>query len=55
MPLVVIFTVTNAIAPGIADGGSWYKFFGNLSITAAISGGALVVLPHLAATLFTSI
>ncbi|MFC1967492.1 hypothetical protein ACFLV2_02520 [Chloroflexota bacterium] len=55
LPLVVIFTVTNAIAPGIAEGGSWYKFFSNLSITAAISGGALVFLPSLTSSLFSSV
>ena len=55
LPLVVIFTVTNAIAPGIAEGGSWYKIFSNLSITAAISGASLVFLPSMAGMLFTSI
>ncbi len=54
LPLVVIFTVTNAIAPGIAEGGSWYKIFSNLSITAAISGASLVLLPTMAGMLFTS-
>ncbi|MFC1990932.1 hypothetical protein ACFLU9_02120 [Chloroflexota bacterium] len=55
LPLVVIFTVTNAIAPGIAEGGSWYKVFSNLSITAAISGACLIFLPAMAGMLFTSI
>ncbi len=55
LPLVVIFTVTNAIAPGIADGGSWYKIFSNLSITAAMSGACLIFLPPMAGVLFQSV
>jgi len=55
LPLVVIFTVTNAIVPGIADGGSWYKIFSNLPITAAMSGACLVFLPPMAGVLFQSV
>ena len=55
LPLVLIFTVANALTPTIADGGSWYKIFSNLSITAAISGASLIFLPALADTLFKSV
>jgi len=55
MPLVLIFTVANAIAPSIADGGSKYKILSNLVITASISGVSLLILPTLAETLFTSV
>ena len=55
LPLVVIFTVANAIAPAIADGGSWYKILHNLSFTAAISGACLIFLPAMAGALFKSV
>jgi archaeal flagellar protein FlaJ len=55
IPLVLIFTVANAIVPAVADGGSKYKILANLGITAAISGVCLLVLPVLAGTLFTSV
>jgi flagellar protein FlaJ len=55
LPLVLIFTVANAIVPSVADGGSRYKILGNLGITAAISGFALLILPALASSLFTSV
>ena len=55
LPLVVIFTVTNAIVPGIADGGSWYKVFSNLTITAVMSGACLIFLPPMAGMLFQSV
>ena len=55
LPLVVVFTVSNAIAPTIADGGSKYKILFNLGITATISGIALLTLPKLAALLFSGI
>ena len=55
MPLFLIFTVANAIAPAIAEGGSKYKILNNLGITAAISGMALIILPLLAHTLFTTV
>jgi flagellar protein FlaJ len=55
LPLVVIFTVANAIVPTLAEGGSYYKIFSNLGITAAISGTALLVLPALANQLFTAV
>ena len=55
IPLVLIFTIADAIAPSIADGGSWYKVLHNLSFTAAISGASLVFLPSLAQALFKSV
>jgi archaeal flagellar protein FlaJ len=55
VPLVLIFTVANAIVPVLAQGGSKYKIFSNLGITSAISGISLVVLPKLAHMLFASV
>ncbi len=55
LPLVIVFTVANALAPSVADGGSWYKVFFNLGILCIISGGCMVFLPEIAATLFTSV
>jgi len=55
LPLVLIFTVANALAPIIADGGSRWKIIYNLSLTSSISGVSLVLLPKLAAMLFRSI
>jgi len=55
MPLVLIFTVANAIVPSLAEGGSKYKILSNLTITAAISGLCLLILPELANSLFTSV
>ena len=55
MPLVLIFTVANALAPSIADGGSKYKILSNLGFTAAISGASLLLLPALADTLFKTV
>jgi flagellar protein FlaJ len=55
LPLVLIFTVVNAVVPAIAEGGSKYKILSNLGITAAISGVALIVLPAMATALFKSV
>jgi flagellar protein FlaJ len=55
MPLVLIFTVANAIVPSLAEGGSKYKILSNMGITAVISGLALLILPQLATALFTSV
>ncbi len=55
LPLVVIFTLANAIAPSIADGGSRYKILYNLGLTAVISGGSLLLLPKMAAALFSNV
>ncbi len=55
LPLVIVFTLANAIAPSIADGGSRYKILYNLGITAGISGISLVLLPIMANMMFSSI
>jgi flagellar protein FlaJ len=55
LPLVLIFTVANAIVPALAEGGSKFKILNNLAITGAISGAALLILPVLAAALFKSV
>lgn len=55
VPLVLIFTLANALAPVIADGGSKWKILYNFAITASISGMSLVMLPRLAGMLFKSI
>lgn len=55
IPLLLVFTLANALAPTIADGGSRWKVLYDLGITGAISGGSLVCLPGLAAMLFSSI
>ncbi len=55
LPLVIIFTIANAIAPTIADGGSWYKVFFTLGILSAISGICLILLPEVASLLFKTV
>ena len=55
MPLVLIFTIANAIVPALADGGSRYKILGNLGLTAAISGLCLLILPVMADKIFLSV
>ncbi len=55
MPLVLIFTVANAIVPSLADGGSKYKILYNLGLTAGISGICLLVLPSIANALFATV
>jgi archaeal flagellar protein FlaJ len=55
LPLVLIFTVANAVVPVLAEGGSKYKILSNLGITSAISGVLVLVLPKLAGLLFTTV
>jgi len=55
VPLVLIYTISNAAAPAIADGGSKYKILFNLGLTSLISGAALTGLPVLARMLFSGI
>jgi archaellum biogenesis protein FlaJ (TadC family) len=55
IPLVLVFTIANAITPSLAEGGSKYKILSNLGMTAAISGISLLALPALAETLFESV
>jgi flagellar protein FlaJ len=55
LPLVVIFSIANALAAGIADGGSRYKILYNLAITVGVSGVGLIILPRMAGVLFQTI
>ena len=55
IPLVLIFTIANAIVPTVASGGSRYKILSNLGLTALVSGGALLILPALATALFKTV
>jgi len=55
MPLVIVFTLANALAPSIAEGGTRYKILYNLGITAGISGISLAFLPVLVNIMFSSI
>ena len=55
IPLVIVFTISNSIAPAIVEGGSRYKVFSNLWITASISGICLVFIPYVAQMLFSSV
>jgi flagellar protein FlaJ len=55
IPMVIIFTVANAIVPSLAEGGSKYKILSNLGLTSAISGLCLLVLPALAHKLFETV
>jgi len=55
IPLVIVFTIADALAPYVVEGGSWLKVFFNLSITCVISGLCLIVLPEVANVLFTTV
>ncbi|MDO8568715.1 MAG: hypothetical protein Q7R57_08385 [Dehalococcoidales bacterium] len=55
LPLVLVYTIANAIAPTVADGGSRYRFLFNLGLTAVISGLSLIFLPKMAALLFSQV
>lgn len=55
IPLVLIFTVANAVVPVLAEGGSKYKILSNLGITSLISGACLIILPKLATAIFASV
>ena len=55
IPLVLVFTIANAITPSLAEGGSKYKILSNLGMTSAISGISLLILPVLANSLFTTV
>lgn len=52
LPLVIVFTIADAVAPSIAEGGNKLKFCYNFAFTAAITGIGLVGLPPLAESLF---
>ncbi len=55
MPLVLIFTLANAIVPSVAEGSSKYTILSNLGITAAISGISILILPVMADSLFKTV
>jgi flagellar protein FlaJ len=55
IPLVIVFTVADALAPSIVDGANKYKFLYNLGITTVISGTSLIFLPKLAGMMFKSV
>ena len=52
IPLVIVFTICDALAPSVAEGGSKLKFCFNFAFTSAITGFGMIVLPHMAASLF---
>ncbi len=54
-PVVLVLTVVNAITPKIADGGHKCKFFYNLSITMAITGICMIIVPHMSEVIFGSV
>lgn len=53
MPLIVVFSIANALAASVADGGSRYRIFNNLAVTVAVSGLCLTIIPTLSQSLFT--
>lgn len=53
IPLILVFTFANALAPSIAGGGSGYKFLFTIGVTAAISGASLAFLPTIADIIFS--
>jgi flagellar protein FlaJ len=55
LPLVIVFTIANSLAPGVVDGGSWYKIMFTLGIACLVSGMAMVFLPGVAGMLFSSV
>ena len=55
LPIILVLTVVNAITPKIADGGHKCKFVYNLSITMAITGICMIIVPHMADVVFGSI
>ncbi len=52
VPVILVLTVVNAVAPKVADGGHNSKLFFNLSITMGLSGACLIMVPHLTAIIF---
>lgn len=55
IPVILVLTVVNALAPKLADGGHNYKIFYNLGITMGISGICLLAVPRLVELIFGSI
>ena len=54
IPVILVITVVNAVTPKVADGGHKCKFFYNLSITMAITGIVMIMVPHLTDIIFGS-
>jgi flagellar protein FlaJ len=52
VPVVIMLSVVNALAPKVAEGGYSYTFFYFFGINAAIAGGTLLVAPVLAGLIF---
>jgi flagellar protein FlaJ len=55
LPLVIVFTIADSLAPYMVEGGSWMKVMYNLGIMCAISGFAMIFLPQVAGMLFSSV
>ncbi|MFA4835245.1 MAG: hypothetical protein WC749_04150 [Dehalococcoidia bacterium] len=55
MPVIIILTVVNAVAPKVADGGHKCKLFYNLAITMCMSGACLLTVPYLVSIIFGSV
>ncbi|MDD5093395.1 MAG: hypothetical protein PHV74_03310 [Dehalococcoidia bacterium] len=55
MPVIIVLTVVNAMAPKLAEGGHKCKFFYNLSITMCMSGICLIIVPYLVTMVFGSV
>ncbi len=55
IPVILVLSVTNAIAIKSAEGGNRYKLFAYLGVTLGITGAALVFVPIMAGKIFSSI
>jgi archaeal flagellar protein FlaJ len=55
IPLVIVFTVADSMAPYMVEGGSWMKILYNAGIMCAVSGIALLAVPQMAAMLFSTV
>ena len=55
VPVILVLTVVNAVAPKVADGGHNSKLFYNLSITMALSGACMIMVPRLAEIIFAGV
>jgi len=55
LPVILVLTVVNAMAPKIVDGGHNYKLFYYLSITMGISGTLMIVIPYATMILFGAV
>ncbi len=55
IPVILVLAGANAFAIKAAEGGSRYKLFAYLGLTATLSGAALVFVPVIASKIFSSI